>query len=337
MGAGEAKPSPRTIDVPCRGGRPGPRLTGVFKSAPDCRCTASTLCGSPPSFVVGLVFPLLSSSWAMAAFTSSFCVLPSTSSAVNIISSASRSRSGWNSSQLLSSLGLYPSLAWLAAAADEELLYRGLGVDTGGTYLSGRSLRSRVCMADLVTVGVSASSSLVSPSNVLVALDRARGAVSARELRVLVSRGVAAPSAPSSHCSPTPSPPAINLRRLFGGSVVGSRRVLTRDLAGVRVGRRGDCSVKAMLTAEGAMVSRMVWYRKWCYKLQVGTGASLWCVSRRRCCTARAWLCAGEVVSLNWQAAANYTCAVVACNRVCSLESRGVVVLFTGRPAATLS
>jgi CRISPR/Cas system-associated protein Cas10 (large subunit of type III CRISPR-Cas system) len=71
---------------------------------------------------MGFGLPLSSSNRAMAAFTSSLRTLPSTSSAEKIISSASKSISGWNSSQPLSSLGLYPSLAWLAAAAEEELL-----------------------------------------------------------------------------------------------------------------------------------------------------------------------------------------------------------------------
>lgn len=144
------------------------------------------------------------------------------------------------------------------------MLYRGLGGATGGTYRSGRSLRGRVCMADLVTVGVSASSSL-SPSSVLSLLDRGRGAVSARELRVVVSRGVAFPSPLSSHRPPPPSPPGMNLRRLLGGSVVSSRRGLTRVLAGVRVGRRGECSVEAILS------QRARWSRVRC---GVGSGVT---------------------------------------------------------------
>lgn len=117
-------------------------------------------------------------------------------------------------------------------------------------------------MADLVTVGVSASSSL-SPSSVLSLLDRARGAVSARELRVVVSMDVASPSALSSHRPPPPSPPGMNLRRLLGGSVASSGRELTRDLAGVRVGRRGECSVEAMVVMDSAMVACAAGCRKW--------------------------------------------------------------------------
>ena len=117
-------------------------------------------------------------------------------------------------------------------------------------------------MADLVTVGVSASSSL-SPSSVLNLLDRARGAVSARELRVVISMGVAPPSALSSHLPPPPSPPGMRWRRLLEGSVARSGRELTRDLAGVRVGRRGESSVEAMVVADSAMGACTVGGRKW--------------------------------------------------------------------------
>ena len=152
-------------------------------------------------------------------------------------------------------------------------------------------------MADLVTVGVSASSSL-SPSSVLSLLDRARGAVSARELRVVVSMGVAAPSALSSQRPPPPRPPGMNLRRLLGGSVASSGRELTRDLAGVRVGRRGDISVEAMVVAEVVLIACAEVVLR---DVVVERGeASLWwwCVLRRRCCACgRAWLCADAAVS----------------------------------------
>lgn len=110
-------------------------------------------------------------------------------------------------------------------------------------------------MADLVTVGVSASSFL-SPSSVLSRLDRARGAVRARELLVVGSICAGCPS-PLASQFPPPRPPGTNLRRLFGGSVASSLRELTRDLAGVRVGRRSDRSVEAMLAVNGARCSRV--------------------------------------------------------------------------------
>lgn len=137
-------------------------------------------------------------------------------------------------------------------------------------------------------MGVPSSSSL-SSSPVLTLLDRARGAVSAREGRLLDSLGTASASSLSSQRPPPPSPPGMNLRRLFGGSVASSLREFTRDLAGVRVGRRGESSVEAIVKerrgvcgAVSVVVSRAA----------VGTGeASQSGVSRRRCCAARAWLC----------------------------------------------
>lgn len=80
------------------------------------------------------------------------------------------------------------------------------------------------------------------------------------------------------------------------------------------------------------MVARAVRCRKWCYKLQAGEGrrgkASLWCVSRRRRCAARAWLC-GSVWALVWScSAANYPRAVSARSRVRSMDGFGVVVLL---------
>jgi hypothetical protein len=111
-------------------------------------------------------------------------------------------------------------------------------------------------MADLVTVGVSASSSFLSPSSVLSRLDRARGAVSARELLVMGSICAGCPSLLLSQCPPPPRPPGTNLRLLFGGSVASSLRELTRDLAGVRVGRRS--SVEAMMAVNGAVFARGV-------------------------------------------------------------------------------
>jgi hypothetical protein len=188
-------------------------------------------------------------------------------------------------------------------------------------------------------VGVSASSSSLSPSSVLSLLDRARGTVSARELRVLVSRSATSPWAASSHRPPPPSPPGTNLRRLFGGSVVGSRPALTRDLAGVRVGRRGDCSVEAIVVAAGATIACAVRCRKWCYKLlQVGKGkASLWCVylAAQKLCGWRMALCRRSRVGV-----------FVVCDKLRmrypprvtlhSFTQIGIAVLFTGREAATL-
>jgi hypothetical protein len=113
-------------------------------------------------------------------------------------------------------------------------------------------------MADLVTVGVSASSWFLSSSSVLSRLDRARGAVSARELLVMGSICAGCPSLLLSQCPPPPRPPGTNLRLLFGGSVASSLRELTRDLAGVRVGRRSDRSVEAMLAVNGAVFARGV-------------------------------------------------------------------------------
>lgn len=93
----------------------------------------------------------------------------------------------------------------------------------------------------------------------------------------------------------------MNLRRLFGGSVASSLRELTRDLAGVRVGRRGDSSVEAILAANGAMIASAVRCRKWwCYKLQVGEGkASLWSVAAQVLCSSRMTLCGLGGIDVN--------------------------------------
>lgn len=113
-------------------------------------------------------------------------------------------------------------------------------------------------------------------------LDRARGAVSARELLVMDSICAGCPSPLPSQCPPWP--PGTNLRLLFGGSVASSLRELTRDLAGVRVGRRSDRSVEAMWAVNGAVFARGV-------VSAVGRGeASQSLVSLRGCGAAGAWL-----------------------------------------------
>jgi hypothetical protein len=69
--------------------------------------------------------------------------------------------------------------------------------------------------------------------------------------------------------------------------VASSLRELTRDRAGVRVGRRSDRSVEAMLAVNGAVFARGV-------VSAVGRGrASQSLVSLRGCSAAGAWLCAG--------------------------------------------
>lgn len=136
----------------------------------------------------------------------------------------------------------------------------------------------------------------------------------------------------------------MNLRLLFGGSVASSLRELTRDLAGVRVGRRGDSSVEAILAANGAMVAVFaVRCRKWwCYKLQVGEGkASLWSVAAQVLCSSRMTLCGldgNEVNVPNSKATMRRRPRVIECARcgddVVLFPSAGLAVTLSCREAA---
>ena len=145
---------------------------------------------------------------------------------------------------------MYPSLAWLAAAAAAALLYRGLGVAWGG-YLSVLSRLGLLTAVDLFAAGVSPSTML---GLALVSLcgreDLALGAVFA-------TSAISTSSAPSG-CSqrpPPPSPPGMYLRLLFGGSVTASVVNRTRGArAGVRAVWRGESASAAMLAI---VLSRM--------------------------------------------------------------------------------
>lgn len=212
------------------------RLTGVttiWSGSTSAVSSASASFISVSLFIKGLrSLPKLLRR-AGGGFGSPLLVLPSTSSAEKTCSLTSISSSGWKSSQLRSSRGLYPSLAWLAAAAAAAFVYRGLGVTCEGRRRSLLSRLGRVCIADLLNGGVLVTLSTGFP---LFSMCTLGGLARDLDGFGISELGISLPSA-STQRPPPPGPPAMYLR-FFGGGP-----------AGVRAEGRGDAESAAMLFA----------------------------------------------------------------------------------------
>lgn len=260
-GAG-GDPSPLSIDSGRRGGLPGfrfgvtvvpfvigvPTCWGVLVSLCSCATAATSVPIVPPSSVTEV-------SCRSEDGFGSVLARPSTSSAVKTIRSASISRSGWNSSQLLSSLGLYPSLACVAAAAAAALLYLGLVAAMALPRVLAlsrypprdlgcvRGLTLRPPVLSIARIGVSSTSaSLFAGAVTLMVKSSGSVDVGKVALSMVSSRFADVENRPL-----LARDPCVSFRRLLGGSESGALGDRIRGRPGGRPPRRG-------LDAETAIV-----------------------------------------------------------------------------------